>query len=73
MCEFVVGKYLKLVDDILSENTFTSLCPADNTGTWVDHVVDTEKVGKLIMNSTSDDVLGIRDHFLLSFYLKIDF
>ena len=64
---------LMILNEELPSDTFTYLCPAKNTTSWLDHVVCSRHIADNISNLDVNYNGAIYDHFPLSFELKLNF
>ena len=58
---------LSVLDEHLPGDSFTYLCPAKNSTSWLDHVLGTVSVSKQISNVYIDHGIAIFDHFPVCF------
>ena len=64
---------LLILDEKLPMDTFTYLCPAKNTTSWLDHILCTKQAIDHIGDMYIDYGLAIYDHFPLCFSYKFSF
>lgn len=64
---------LMILNEVLPNDTFTYLCPAKNSTSWLDHVVCSRHIADNISNLCVDYDGAIFDHFPLTCELKLDF
>ena len=60
---------LFILDEQLPQDSFTYLCPAKSTTSWLDHVMCTEDLIRSITNMKIDYEGALYDHFPLYFNL----
>ena len=70
---FCMKNSLTILNKLLPVDTFTYLCPAKNTTSWLDHIICTEKALSHIENVYIDYKLAIYDHFPLCFQYNFSF
>ena len=58
---------LSVLDEHLPGDSFTYLCPAKNSTSWLDHILGTVSVAKQISNVHIDHGIAIFDHFPVCF------
>ena len=63
---------LVFVDEQLPNDSFTYLCPARNTTSWLDHIFCTANLVSLIRNVNIDYDSAIFDHFSIHFELEVE-
>ena len=63
---------LVFVDEQLPNDSFTYLCPAKNTTSWLDHIFCTENIAPWIVDVGIDYDSAIFDHFCIYFVLEMD-
>ena len=69
--EFTESLSLHILDNAFPKDTFTYLCPAKNTTSWLDHIIcSTELINKISYAKVDYD-LALYDHFPISFALNI--
>lgn len=63
---------LVLMDEQLPRDSFTYLCPARNSTSWLDHILCTENVAHIVTGVFIDYDSAIYDHFCIYFDLKLN-
>ena len=64
---------LLTLNDQMPQDSFTYLCPARNTTSWLDHVLCSSQIMINISNPHVDYTSALYDHFPLFFELNLDF
>lgn len=72
LLNFCDRKKLIICDKDLDNKTFTYLCPATSTTSWLDHVMCSESVLPLIGDVKVLYDVGLYDHFPIAFHLDLD-
>ena len=67
LCTFSHSFSLVFLDEQLPRDTFTYLCPAKDSTSWLDHIFCTKVVAKRVSNIYIDYEASIYDHFPLHF------
>ena len=70
--DFVRSLSLIVLNDSFPEDTFTYLCPARNTTSWLDHVVCSKQVITKVSNLHVTYTGAIYDHFPVCFDLSLE-
>ena len=70
LLNFVRSSSLVVLHELLPQDTFTYLCPAKNTTSWLDHVVCSSRLVNGISNMYVDYEGSLYDHFPLYFDLE---
>ena len=70
---FINEMSLKILNEEFPHDTFTYLCPAKNTTSWLDHVVCSKHIANNISKLCVSYNDAIYDHFPLSFELELNF
>lgn len=73
LSSFCRNNSLNVLNELLPDNSFTYLCPAKNTTSWLDHIMGTEKAVDRITKIYIDYELAIYDHFPLCFSFNFSF
>ena len=69
---FMSSFSLYALDEQLPQDTFTYLCPAKSTTSWLDHVLCTNQLRSLVTNIKIDYERALYDHFPLYFNLAFE-
>ena len=72
LSDFMRSFSLLALDDQLPQDTFTYLCPARSTTSWLDHVLCSKKLKDFISNLVVNYDIALFDHFPLYFNLKFE-
>ena len=67
LCSFSHLFSLVFLDEQLPRDTFTYLCPAKDSTSWLDHIFCTKVMAKRITNISVDYGSSICDHFPMYF------
>ena len=70
---FCKSKSLIILDNQLPADSFTYLCPAKNSTSWLDHIVCAQEMKGKILDVTINYETALYDHFPLFFFLDITF
>ena len=72
LSDFMQSFSLLALDDQLPQDTFTYLCPARNTTSWLDHILCSKNLKDIISNLFVNYDIALYDHFPLYFNLKFE-
>lgn len=70
--EYCIFNNLIVKDLLLPDDSFTYLCPAKSTTSWLDHIVSSRSIQDKIQNVSILYDFNIFDHFPISFELNIE-
>ena len=70
LCNFSHSFSLVFLDEQLPRDSFTYLCPAKDSTSWLDHIFCTKVIAKRIRNIYIDYEASIYDHFPLHFEVE---
>ena len=73
LVEFCSSLSLSVCDSQLPNDSFTYLCPAYNTSSWLDHILCTKEISLNVSNVFINYDISAFDHFPLQFDFKFDF
>ena len=73
LCVLINYFSLKVLDEQLPQDSFTYLCPAKNTTSWLDHILYSEGLTECIFDVQIDYEVALYDHFPIYFNLIVDF
>ena len=72
MSNFIESLSLKVLDDELPQDSFTYLCPAMSTTSWLDHILCSGDLTEYISNVHIDYEGALYDNFPIYFNVTVD-